>query len=233
LKAAVLAGHVNVVIPEYNERGYWTGGTRDSVREEWVKGFVGPVAREVGIDLFLKNVTINGEKLDNRWYRKVSGFAAKYLASEAKRLEKAAEEKARKTGQTTWSEPGQFLIPDIGTVVKLTEDWTFDLYEESRNEAFLKRMGINNVDVWRHYQGQGRKMRRFAVTIGAGAELAVDRVYIRKGADEYSSITFNLHKGSTVNLLGKTLNGFGRFWAKLSAVNQMKVQIDMGTMAEN
>ena len=223
LKDAVLAGPVDIILAERRERGY---GSRRNVSESFAKGLVGGVARGVGIDLFFKRVSINGVRLDRNsctW-----GFyddVRRYLVAEEKRLTKAAKTNARKAGQTTWSAPGQLLIPDIGTVVQLIEDWTFRLYGEGRNNL-LKYIG-KDATGWRE------EMKSYEVTIRSGSELGVDRVYIRKGVGEYSSITFNLHKGGVIVFGGKEIKAQGRFWAKLSDVNRMKVQIDMNTLAEN
>ena len=228
LKEAVLKGPVDIRIPE--ERGAWQNH-RETIKEAWVKGFVGPVAREVGIDLFMKMVTFNGGKIErNSWCG--SGVLTKtriYLLSEEKRLERDGEAKARKTGQTTWTDPGQFMIPDIGTVVRLTEDWTFRLIKEHRNDALTKQIGKGEFD-WHTY---GANQPKFLVTIKAGSELAVDRIYIRKGAESFSSITFHLHKGGELSFNGRDIKAKGRFWAKLSDVNKMKVQVDTITLAEN
>lgn len=52
------------------------------------------------------------------------------------------------------------------------------------------------------------------VTLGAGTELLVDRVYIRKGAKDFSSLSFFIKNGPYKG---------ARFWAKLNEVNQMEV----------
>lgn len=55
------------------------------------------------------------------------------------------------------------------------------------------------------------------VTLRAGQVLSVDRVYIRRGASDFSSITFNYigaPKGS----------GRVRFWAKLADVNTIEFE---------
>lgn len=55
------------------------------------------------------------------------------------------------------------------------------------------------------------------VTLKAGQRLSIDRVYIRKGASDFSSITFNYigaPRGS----------GRVRFWAKLSDVNNIEFE---------
>lgn len=57
------------------------------------------------------------------------------------------------------------------------------------------------------------------VTLKAGQVLSVDRVYIRRGAKDYSSVTFNYigaPKGS----------GRIRFWAKLDDVNNIIFEKD-------
>ena len=76
-------------------------------------------------------------------------------------------------------------------------------------------------------------MKEYEVTIPVCSQLGVDRVYIRKGVGDYSSITFNLHKGGEIVFNGKAIKAFGRFWAKLSDVNKMKVRIDTATLAGN
>jgi len=55
------------------------------------------------------------------------------------------------------------------------------------------------------------------VTLKAGQALSIDRVYIRRGASDFSSITFNYlgaPKGS----------GRVRFWAKLADVNMIEFE---------
>lgn len=219
---------VDIVIRDSDDRGYWTSRTRGNVNEAWLKGFFGPTAREVGIPLFMSRVTINGTKLDGTHGGRVVYLVRSYLEAEIKRLEKAAEEADRKAGKTLWTEPVQFLIPDIGTILQLTEDWTFRLYSERRNCAMLKKIGKSVTASW-----GPAAMQEYEVTIPVCSQLGVDRVYIRKGAVDFSSITFNLHKGSEIIFNGKAIKAFGRFWAKLSDVNRMKVRIDTATLAGN
>ncbi len=57
------------------------------------------------------------------------------------------------------------------------------------------------------------------VTLPKGLILTVDRIYIRKGKEDFDSITFNVPK-KTSNVEG--LNG--RFWAKLSDVNRLQFE---------
>lgn len=124
----------------------------------------------------------------------------------------------------------KFYIPEIGDSITLIEPWTFALYNEYRN------------DTLREIAGDTRKTTAFdhgaiPFTIPEGAVLKVDRIYIRKGISEYSSVTF-LWKGKSTEPRIETYNtGFGRsgsqykvprkpvrFWAKLSDVNNIEHQ---------
>jgi len=225
----VMEGKVDVVFPE--ARGTYRG---NRISDEFIRGLVGQVAREVGIDVFIERVSINGFSLrlyKSQWDGTVANRVYKYLEKAAKAKEKAAKAKARATDPTVWSGARTLMLPDIGTVLRLEEDWAFRLYEEYRNEKFLNGIGVKGVDCWKRYKGG--QMRMFDVVIKAGSELGVDRVYIRKGADEYSSLTFNLHKGGVAYIFGKDIKAHGRFWAKLSDVNRMVVRVDTKTLADN
>lgn len=74
-------------------------------------------------------------------------------------------------------------IPEIGDKIKLLEPWTFDLYNEDRNATL---MDVTNDD----REVQGIKLTTKPCTIPAGETLKIDRIYIRKGLSEWSSITF-------------------------------------------
>jgi hypothetical protein len=68
------------------------------------------------------------------------------------------------------------------------------------------------------------------ITLPAGTVLAVDRIYIRKGASDYSSITFyakGLGESAITNRWsGKTTKWKAqRFWAKLSDCNQIEFDL--------
>ena len=228
--ASVQAGDVNLV---FNE-GKYLYRLRPS--ESFIRGLIGATAREIGIDEFVKRVLVNGKRLDlTVWGYDFWGSVCKYLLSEQKRLAKQAKEKARKEVGGVWSEPFRFFVPEIGTFIKLTEDWTFRLHYEYRNESLLNLFG-KTFD-WREYDKRGEKVGN--VTLKAGTELSVNRVYIRQGAKEFSSITFYLNPKSEVTLEGKNCGhravskGKVRFWAKLGDVNKMNVQIDTNTLAVN
>jgi hypothetical protein len=160
----------------------------------------------------------------------------------------------------------KLYIPEIGDKIKLTSDWSFRLFDESRNDALFKLLGIKQPgreflqrisDGKEFFSGRGRVNndwyqwvaadgeviphqlcvysirqnqnrgtpqdfffvadRGTPVTLKAGQVLSIDRVYIRRGASDFSSITFNYigaPKGS----------GRVRFWAKLVDVNSIEFE---------
>jgi len=65
--------------------------------------------------------------------------------------------------------------------------------------------------------------------------LKIDRVHIRKGVKDFSSLTFNAKKDSSAvyNEKEVVLKKTARFWAKLSDVNELSVEVDKSTLAEN
>ena len=60
------------------------------------------------------------------------------------------------------------------------------------------------------------------VTLPAGTVLTVDRIYIRRGVSEYSSLTFNLISTTHPAL---NVRGRKRFWAKLEDVNRIEFSL--------
>jgi len=129
------------------------------------------------------------------------------------------------------------FIPNCKTELVLTEDWTFELYYESRNDALLKCFGFYPLDQergggwWRYVQDGSRyprTLRKATVTLLAGTIMRVDRVYIRQGTtDTYDSLTFWIKKRSKK----QTING--RFWAKLADVNRMVCDVYLGEGTED
>lgn len=144
----------------------------------------------------------------------------------------------------------RMFIPEIGTRIVLESDWTFMLHDEHRNEGVLKMLMAQDPDLaetlttrraeaherWARareartatadeIRALGEAMhaaRNTQVTLPAGSELSIDRIYIRRGVSEYSSITFNLTRTTHAAFQGKG-KGRKRFWAKLAEVNQMEI----------
>lgn len=131
----------------------------------------------------------------------------------------------------------QLYIPEIGDVITLSQEWVFDLYNEDRNHTLMKHLGDTRpaLDSW-----DKAKFSAVKHAIPAGAKLKIDRIYIRKGLGEYSSVTF-LWVGervpgyteeipTTSYMGGKPVKGTYtrkypakpvRFWAKLADVNNI------------
>jgi hypothetical protein len=217
LKECVEAGEVDIQIDDHIS----------CVDKGFVKGFFGLAARAIGIPKFMDLVRINGRRMSagyDSWGVSFSRYAVEYLDEEMIRISKKEKDDARKNKTAKWSEPVQLLVPEISTVMRLEEDWTFRLFIERRNWDFAEQFETL----------EGKLPEFFEITIKAGSELSVDRVYIRRGASDYSSITFRIRKGSKVAYKGKEVDPkTGRFWVKLSDVNRMKVTIDLGSLAEN
>jgi hypothetical protein len=100
----------------------------------------------------------------------------------------------------------KLYIPEIGDMIVLTEDWTFNIYNEYRNNKLYEKMG------WETRYG-GTRLEKHEIMFPKGTSLKIDRIYIRKGSSDYSSITFYVGSG---NLKG------ARFWAKLADVNRIE-----------
>lgn len=113
-----------------------------------------------------------------------------------------------------------FNIPSIGDKLEVAEDWTFHLYREHRNLALLQALGfVDQERRYYYYAGRGNESAG-EVTIPEGTRLTVDRIYIRKGAKEFDSITFILDRKTCsderiANTKGKPM----RFWVKLADIN--------------
>lgn len=69
-----------------------------------------------------------------------------------------------------------------------------------------------------------RRQENTTVTILAGAILAVDRIFIRKGMDDWSSLTFFLKE-----LPGVSFKKKPRFWAKLADCNNIMFDLVSNT----
>jgi hypothetical protein len=133
----------------------------------------------------------------------------------------------------------KLFIPPLGTELTLAEDWTFNLHYEYRNVTLLEHLGVNCDVLRRRYHYSYNKPIK--VSIPAGEILTVDRLFIRKGASDFESVTF-LWKGKKTEKKVETRHGTAfpadgegkprnftyeatrparavRFWAKLVDAN--------------
>jgi hypothetical protein len=102
----------------------------------------------------------------------------------------------------------KMYVPEISDQIILSQDWTFDLYHEWRNKSLFDKMKVNFMN-----GGYAQNMEKYAATIPKGTGLKIDRIYIRKGNSEYSSLTFYIGSGPWKGC---------RFWAKLKDVNKIE-----------
>lgn len=117
----------------------------------------------------------------------------------------------------------KLFIPEIGTRLKLTADWTFSLHYERRNAPMYE---FQTGEKW-EWNWRVNNTPALPVTLPAGSILVVDRIYIRNGASDFSSLTFRA-------LLSKDKKSFKapfgkagvRFWAKLAEVNTIEYEIE-------
>ncbi len=148
-------------------------------------------------------------------------------------------------------------IPEIGDHIRLTEDWTFDLHNEYRNDTLWEALGcdqhpevISEKSIQEHYldkihnlqdkysssygrsawsaedlesYNNYRELYRnelvCSVTLPKDSILAFDRIYIRKGASDFSSISFYLKDSNILSTKKKP-----RFWAKLVDCNKIQFE---------
>lgn len=130
----------------------------------------------------------------------------------------------------------KMFIPTIGTRIQLTQDWTFTIICEYRNDNLGIMVGKARPDGywadWGAGGGNGRKVSEWGeekgtVTLPQGIILTCDRIYIRKGASGYDSVSFwlnsnpNLKFGGTEIPIAKKV----RFFAKLHDVNGIEFEI--------
>lgn len=113
----------------------------------------------------------------------------------------------------------KLFIPAVGYRIRLTQDWTFKLFHERRNESLLKFIVAEYKPKW--YFGD-KKMPHEVTSLPAGTLLEIDRVYVRtinKRAtteeEDYDSVTFKV-----VDSKKKV-----RFWTKLDDVNNVEYEI--------
>ena len=108
----------------------------------------------------------------------------------------------------------KLYIPRLGNKLQLSENWTFDLYSEYRNNSLLKKLLSKNwIEDYTKFIQTGQNVSPIKVTLPKGTVLNVERIYIRKGASDYDSITFKIEDCDNKELIKS------RFWVKLKDAN--------------
>jgi len=109
----------------------------------------------------------------------------------------------------------QLFIPDIGTLVKLEQDWQFTLYDEYKNISLFQKLN--------------KKRENQIIELPKDLVLKIDRIYIKKGLSQFSSITFRIPKPKNKREeeempLNKIYSGV-MFWVKLHEINGTEFSI--------
>lgn len=116
----------------------------------------------------------------------------------------------------------RFYVPTLGDIIHLSDDWTFDLYWESRNIKFAETMGFERPEGY----GWGRNVPIVGqATLPKKTQLKIARIYIRGTASrmrEFDSITFTI--ADTPLKVGKK-KVKGRFWVKLRDANRILCEL--------
>lgn len=138
----------------------------------------------------------------------------------------------------------KLFVPELGTKLELTTKWQFPLYPENRNETLAKVLGydlkyLGHVE----YEGEFDWLKHhiwikdgeedtttIPVELPKGTVLTVDRIYIRKGAKNFSSISFFIKGMEKVTTKAKyhfhnPQARPVRFWARLDDCNNINFKI--------
>lgn len=132
-------------------------------------------------------------------------------------------------------------IPKLNSVLRLTKDWKFSVEYERRNDLFFHKHFDLKKDQfisqsWNHSIGKYEPLKvcirnpkdyylhdelyeipnKIEVTLPKETELIVDRIYIRKNADKFDSVTFRIKNCSEIKYNKQ------RFWVKLDQANEIE-----------
>lgn len=121
----------------------------------------------------------------------------------------------------------QLFIPTIGSVLTLAQPWDFQLYNEQRNETLMTYLGDSRTIEY------GADIKGIPMSLPAGMTLRLDRIYIRKGLNDFDSLSFmlvgaqaetgslwmrnRLEQGAIAKLPKRPV----RFWVKLEDANKL------------
>ncbi len=115
-----------------------------------------------------------------------------------------------------------FFVPDIGSLLILNQEWTFTLFNEYRNSTMFNLM-IKRGEILNSNSKSNQ-----VVTIPKKLVIKVDRIYIKKGLSQYSSITFSIPKPKNKSeklAMPLNMDYYGvKFWVKLHECNGIDVE---------
>lgn len=114
----------------------------------------------------------------------------------------------------------KLFIPPLGTMIRLTKDWSFELYCEPRNKSLWDLCSAVKYDSFDWYSRGGQRCDAW---LPAGTLLKVDRIYIRKNVEQYNSVTFRFYD---LEPFADGVKYNGRFWARLNEVNRIECDVE-------
>lgn len=96
----------------------------------------------------------------------------------------------------------KLYIPSVGDEIRLLADWSPAIHDEPRNASILEFFQVPGFDPskWNN------NLPPTKVVIPAGEILKIDRIYIRKGKDDFDSVTF-LWKGKRTKAYSEIKTG--------------------------
>ncbi len=125
----------------------------------------------------------------------------------------------------------KLFIPEIGDQLHLSKDWWFETVCEHRNISLFDAFDIpqekrtDKIKVNTYYR-YVPKLGDFLIP--AGTVLKVDRVYIRKGMEDFSSITFVIVSAPDKRSVKKKDGGEAlkavRFWVRLQETRNIEFE---------
>ena len=206
----------------------------EGITERFCQFFLGPAARKISPAALQQKLHLVVRGREIRVYDGLDRMAVdirSYLDAEAFRMAQREQKKKKEDPkEIVWGEPTGLFVPDIGTKMRLVMPWQTEVIAEYRNSAMIELLEDQKQP--RYYRGDQR--RRWSIIIQPGSVLAVDRVYIRqgKGFEDFSSLTFRLAKGATVQYDGQTFvtKKSIRFFSSLRFVNQLLVEVDLNSL---
>jgi len=156
-------------------------------------------------------------------------FRNENVRLKAKAEKNRLQEESQKSDN--WTAPLKIMIPDIGTQLIVSKNWTFDLHQESRNDSIITLFNLFGGRTHTPFDEATPAPKK--VTILRGSTLIIDRIYVRQQSKGYSSLSFFLQPQGQLQYGGQsvTTSRRMRFWAKLTDVNQMVASVNRLTVA--
>lgn len=115
----------------------------------------------------------------------------------------------------------QLYIPPLGSSLVLSKNWTFKLNHEYRNELAFVHFDMKMKRG--RYSYLEKMLPPENVVLPKGTVLKIERIYIRKGNDDFDSITFTCPEIKVV-VPGRTTRRAVRFWVKLDDANNIQFE---------